>query len=728
MPARKRPRKSGDSGSELPLEFNGGEDAAHASPPDSGAPEAEDSGIGNEPEAGAGTAEGNGGGMEQPAPAPLHEGIGAVTPVRLHHIGEMYGHWFLDYASYVILERAVPHLNDGLKPVQRRILHAMERMDDGRFNKVANIVGETMKYHPHGDSAITEALVVLGQRNLLVDTQGNWGNILTGDEAAAARYIEARLSKFALEVLFNPRLTKWAASYDGRNREPVTLPAKFPLLLAQGVEGIAVGLACRILPHNVHEIIDGAIEALRGKKPNLLPDFPTGALMDASEYNEGLRGGRVRIRARIENTRKKNLLRITEIPWGTTTGGIIDSILSANDKGKIRIARVEDRTAEKVEILVHLPPGTDGDDVINALYVFTSCEVSISTNCVVISERRPLFLSVNELLRLAAEQARDLLRQELELRRGDLEEKWHLASLEKIFIEKRIYRDIEECTSWEAVMAAIWKGLKPYLKLLRREVTDEDVARLTEIRIKRISKYNTFEADEYIRSLEQELEETNRHLARITNYTINWFKELKKKYGAGRERRTEITTFDRVQASQAAVATETLYVSRADGYIGWGLKRTGEAICRCSRLDDVLVVLGDGTMRVSRVSEKAFFGPDPVHIALFDRSRQPFYTLIFRDGSRGRTYLKRFQTGGVTRDTVYDLTRGSKGSKVLYFAAHDTREESDAQKLTIHLNPQPRLRRMEIDIDVGEYEVRGRGAQGVIVAETSVRRIARRKA
>lgn len=650
------------------------------------------------------------------------------TPLRLHHVGEMYGHWFLDYASYVILERAVPHLNDGLKPVQRRILHAMERMDDGRFNKVANIVGETMKYHPHGDSAITEALVGLGQKDLLVDTQGNWGNILTGDDAAAGRYIEARLSKFALEVLFNSRLTTWASSYDGRNPEPVTFPAKFPILLAQGVEGIAVGLACKILPHNFNELIDACIEALRGNKFTLVPDFVTAGIMDASEYNDGLRGGKIRVRARIEEVpKKKGLLRITEIPFGTTSGGLIESILSANDKGKIKIAKVEDMTAEKIEILIHLAPGTEAEDMLKALYVFTDCEVSISPNSVVIRDDKPAFLSVSELLKHSALQTKDLLRQELELKLGDLEEKWHFSSLEKIFIENRIYRDIEECTTWEAVMAAIWKGLKPFLKLLKREVTDDDVKGLTEIKIKRISKFNSFEADEYLRGLEDQIETVKGHLAQLTRYTINWFKELKKKYGTSRQRRTEITTFDRVAASAAAVATETLYIQRAEGYIGYGLKRGGEALFKCSRLDDIIVFLDDGTVRVSRVTEKAFFGANPIHVALFDREATPVYTLFYRDGSRGRLYAKRFTMGGVTRDTVYDLTKGAKGSKVFYFAVHPTEDVSNTLEVVIHLQPAPRLRKLEIEVRMSDFAVKARSAQGNIVAETSVKRVARRR-
>lgn len=722
MPS-KRPPSTPDPSGDDQLSFNLDPDDTG----NTGAPQ--DPGtVGGTDESNAAEAESTDSGP-RPHPALADTSFGGNgTPLRLHHVGEMYGHWFLDYASYVILERAVPHLNDGLKPVQRRILHAMHRMDDGRFNKVANIVGETMKYHPHGDSAINEALVGLGQKDLLVETQGNWGNILTGDEAAAGRYIEARLSKFALDVLFNSRLTTWASSYDGRNPEPVNFPSKFPVLLAQGVEGIAVGLACKILPHNFNELIDACIESLRGNPFTLVPDFPTGAIMDASEYNDGLRGGKIRVRARIEEVpKKKGLLRITEIPFGTTSGGLIDSITSANDKGKIKIAHVDDMTAENVEILIHLAPGTESADMLKALYVFTDCEVSISPNAVVIRDNKPAFLPVSELLKLAAAQTREILRRELEMRLSDLEEKWHFSSLEKIFIENRIYRDIEECTTWDAVMVAIWKGLKPFLKLLRREVTDEDVKGLTEIKIKRISKFNSFEADEFLRGIEDQITETTAHLAQLTRYTINWFKEIKKKYGASKQRRTEITTFDRVAASAAAVATETLYIQRAEGYIGYALKRGGEALCKCSRLDDIIVFLDDGSFRVSRVSEKAFFGPNPIHVALFDRETNLVYTLFYRDGTRGRVYAKRFTIGGVTRDTVYDLTKGNKGSKVFYLINHSTEELSNALQIVIHLQPAPRLRKLEIEIDMATIPVKNRNAQGNIVAESSVKRIARRR-
>jgi topoisomerase-4 subunit A len=649
-----------------------------------------------------------------------------ATPRRLNHVGEMYGNWFMDYASYVILERAVPHINDGLKPVQRRILHVMKLMDDGRFDKVANIAGQASGYHPHGEMAIVDAIVGLGQKQLVIDTQGNWGNIFTGDNAAAQRYIEARLSKFSNDVLFNAKITEWQLSYDGRKKEPVTLPVKFPLVLAHGVEGIAVGLACKILPHNFVELIDGVIECLKGRTPVLLPDFPTGGMMDASEYNDGARGGKVRVRARIEETSKKNILSIKALPFGVTTSSLTDSILAANEKGKIKIARIEDLTAEHVEILVHLPPGTEAADIVNALYVFTSCEVSISVNACVISEEKPIFTNVTYLLQYAADHTKDILKRELEITLGELEEKWHFSSLEKIFIEKRIYRDIEECTTWEAVMLAIWKGLKPYLKGLRRDVTDDDVTRLTEIRIKRISKFNSFEADEHLAALEKEIGETKDHLENLTKYTIAYFKDLKTKYGKNRGRKTEITSFSRVAAAEAAVATEMLYVDWKEGFIGYGMKRTGEPFVKCSRLDDIIVFLDDGSVKVSKVTEKAFFGT-PMHVALFNKDQQPVYTLVYRDGKQGRVYVKRFQIGGVTRDTAYDLTKGTKGSKVLYFAMHDTEEASAAQELTVFLNPAPRLKSLELPLKMSDIATKGRSAIGLTVTDHSVKRVSKAK-
>ncbi len=640
------------------------------------------------------------------------------------HVNDMYEDWFIDYASYVILERAVPHIDDGLKPVQRRILHSLKEKDDGRFNKVANIVGHTMQYHPHGDASIGDALVQLGQKNLLVETQGNWGNILTGDSAAAPRYIEARLSKFALDVAFNAKTTHWAKSYDGRNEEPVTLPMKFPLLLAQGAEGIAVGLACKILPHNFLELIDACIAALRNQPFEIFPDFSTGGIMDASDYQAGLRGGKIRVRARIETTSTKRTIKITEIPFGTTTGGLMDNIVAANEKGKIKIAKIEDNTAENVEILVHLPHGIEPETAIEGLYAFTDCEVSISPNSCVIEDNKPKFLPVDELLKRAAFHTRDLLKWELEIKLRELEDKWHFSSLEKIFIENRIYRRIEESTTWESVMEEIWTGLKPFLKLLRREVTDEDVVRLTEIKIKRISKYDSFKADEYLKGIEEQIEETNRNLASLTKYSIRYFKEIRDKHGKGRERKTEISSFEKVVARQVAVANETLYLNAKDGFAGWGLKRgDGVAVDKCSRIDDLIVFGNDGTMQVMKVSDKAFVGKNPVHLALFDKDTPLYYSMIYRDGRSGAAMAKRFEVKGVTREKVYDLTKGTAGSRVLFFSIHKSPEHT--LKVKLHLKPAPRLRATELDFDFADIAIKGRGSVGNIVTKHGVARIAR---
>lgn len=637
-------------------------------------------------------------------------------------LGEMYANYFLDYASYVILERAVPHLHDGLKPVQRRILHALRDLEDGRYNKVANVVGHTMKFHPHGDRSIGDALVQLGQKDLLIDTQGNWGNTLTGDGAAAPRYIEARLTKFALEVVFAPRVTRWALSYDGRNREPVTLPVKFPLVLAQGAEGIAVGLSCRILPHNFNELIDASIAALRNQPFELQPDFPTGGLCDASDYRDGTRGGRVRVRARIETERKR--LRITEIPFGTTTGGIMDSIVTANEKGRIKVAKIEDNTAGNVEIIVHLLPGTDPETTRDALYAFTDCEVSIAPCAVVICDDKPRFLSISELVSQSAAHTRDILQAELEVRLEELSEKWHFASLEKIFIENRIYRDIEECETWEAVLDAIDKGLRPHTKDLKREVTTDDITRLTEIRIKRISKYDSFKADEDIRTLESGIAETSKNLRQLTRYAIRWFENLKKKYGSGRERRTELTGFDRVVASQVVVANESLCLDRSEGFAGYALKGA-DPVAKCSRLDDIIVVTRDGKLTVSRVQEKAFIGKNPAHIAVFKRDVPIVYSMIYRDGRDGPVYAKRFEVSGVTRDRTYELARGTPGTRVLYFAAHSSRRESDENLVRIVLKPALRLRLLEREFLFGELAVKGRSAKGNLVTKHAVDRVVR---
>ncbi|MGB0743359.1 MAG: DNA gyrase/topoisomerase IV subunit A, partial [Opitutales bacterium] len=535
------------------------------------------------------------------------------------HVDDMFCEWFLDYASYVILERAVPHANDGLKPVQRRILHSMRELEDGRYNKVANVIGNTMKYHPHGDASIADAMVQLGQKELLIDMQGNWGNTFTGDSAAASRYIEARLSKFALDVVFNPKTTNWLASYDGRNKEPETLPVKFPLLLAQGAEGIAVGLSCKILPHNFIELIDGCIAFLRKEKPEIVPDFPTGGIADVSEYNNGKRGGRIKVRARIE-AHKKNLLTITELPFGKTTTSLIESILAANDKGKIKISRVEDNTAEKVEILIYLPSGTDAETAEQALYAFTDCEVSISTNICVIENEKPHFFSAQDLLYLATEKTRELLKLELEIQLGELEEKWHFSSLEKIFIEKRIYRRIEEEETWEGVIQTVDTGLKPYKKLFKREITQDDILRLLEIKIKRISKFDSFKADEQIKGLEDDIAETKKNLKYLTKYAIKWFTELKKKYGKGRERKTTLRTFGNIDSAKVAVANHKLYADKKEGFVGIGMPRgEGEYICDCSDIADIIVFRKDGTMQVSKVSPKAFFGKDILHVGVWKR-------------------------------------------------------------------------------------------------------------
>src|SRR6185295_13137111 len=555
----------------------------------------------------------------------------------------MYETWFLDYASYVILERAVPHINDGLKPVQRRIMHSMWEMEDGRYNKVANVIGHSMKYHPHGDASIGDAMVQLGQKELLIDMQGNWGNIFTGDSAAAARYIEARLSKFALDVVFNPKTTEWQLSYDGRNKEPITLPVKFPLLLAQGVEGIAVGLACKILPHNFIELIEASIAVLRKQKIDLMPDFPTGGIADFSKYNEGLRGGRIRVRAKIEKKDKKTLM-ITEVPFGTTTTTLIDSILAANDKGKIKVKKVEDNTAANVEIVILLHPDSSEDieKTIDALYAFTDCEVSISPNACVIIEDKPRFMSVNEILEYNTGQTVELLKQELEIKKGELEEEWHFSSLIKIFIEKRIYRNIEECTTWESVIETIDAGLKPYKKKFKREITRDDIVALTEIKIKRISKYDVKAQDEHIKGLEEQIAAIDHDLAHIKTFAINYFKELLKKYGKGKERKTKIDSFEQVVASEVVINNQKLYVNREEGFAGFSLKKD-EFLAECSDMDDIIVFRGDGTMIVTKIGEKKYVGKDIRHIALFRKNdEEAVYNLIYQDGRGGNAMVKRF--------------------------------------------------------------------------------------
>lgn len=634
----------------------------------------------------------------------------------------LYQDWFLDYASYVILERAVPHINDGLKPVQRRILHSMWEMDDGRYNKVANVIGNTMKYHPHGDASIGDAMVQIGQKMLMLDMQGNWGNIYTGDSAAAPRYIEVRLNKFAQEIAFNPKTTNWLSSYDGRNKEPETLPVKFPLLLAMGVEGIAVGLACKILPHNFNELIDASIDALRGKKFQLFPDFQTGGLADFSDYNSGLRGGRIRVRARMKKDDKDKTLVITEIPFGTTTGSLIDSILKANDKGKIKIKKIEDTTTDQVEITVHLAPGTSPDKTIDALYAFTDCEVSVSPNSCVIQDDKPRFLAVEELLRYSADQTRNLIRQELEIELNELNEQWHFASLEKIFIEKKIYRDIEECETWDEIIAAIHKGLKPHVKHLMRAVTDEDVARLTEIKIKRISRFDSFKADEHIAKLEGNISEVKNKLDNLTETTILYFKDLKQKFGKGKERKTEIKAFDTVEAAKVAIANAKLYVNYAEGFVGIGLKRDeGEYVGECSDIDDIIIFRKDGKMLVKRVEAKAFVGKDIIYAAVWNKDdKRTIYNMIYSDGKKNGAMMKRFAVTAITRDKEYDLTKGTPGSEVLHFTANPNGE---AEVVTIHLRALDRLKKLKFDIDFSELAIKGRDAIGNVVSKYPVKKV-----
>ncbi|MBL6645509.1 MAG: DNA gyrase/topoisomerase IV subunit A [Flavobacteriales bacterium] len=625
----------------------------------------------------------------------------------------MYNEYFLDYASYVILERAVPHLHDGLKPVQRRILHSLRELEDGRFHKVANAIGNTMKYHPHGDASIGDAMVQIGQRELVLDCQGNWGNILTGDRAAAPRYIETRLSTFAKDALFNPKTTNWLSSYDGRNQEPETLPVKFPLLLQQGAEGIAVGLACKMLPHNFIELIDGAVAYLKGRSFKLLPDFPTGGEADCEQYNDGLRGGRIRVRAKIRKEDNKTLI-VEELPYGVTTTSLIESILKANDKGKIKVKRVEDNTAEFVEVMIHLASGVSPDRTIDALFAFTDCEVRIAPNACVIEDDRPIFLGVKEILKRSADRTRMLLGRELEIRLGELQEAWHFASLEKIFIEKRIYRDIEECETWEAILQAIHEGLAPHIKHLIRPVTDEDVTRLTEIRIKRISKFDSDKADQRIANLEVEMDEVKNHLEHLTDYTVEWYRQLKKKYGKGRERKTVLRTFGNIDSAKVAVANHKLYADKDEGFVGIGMPRgEGEYICDCSDIADIIVFRKDGTMQVSKVSPKAFFGKDILQVGVWKRGdERTTYNLLYRDGKKsggGRTYVKRFHVTSITRDKVYHLTKGTPGSQVLWFSAN---ANGEAEEVTIHLSRIGRLKTLKVDVNFAEIAIKGRGAAG----------------
>ncbi len=634
-------------------------------------------------------------------------------------VSGMYENYFLDYASYVILERAVPLLMDGLKPVQRRILHALKTMDDGRFHKVANVIGQTMQYHPHGDAAIGDALVNMGQKDILLDCQGNWGDTRTGDRAAAPRYIEGRLSKFALEVAFNPKITEWQASYDGRKKEPVALPMKFPMVLAQGVEGIAVGLSTRILPHNFQELIQASIKVLKGKKATLYPDFPHGGMIDVENYQGGRRGGRIRCRAHIE-IKDKNTLLVKDVPYGTTTGAIMESIVKANDKGKIKIKRVVDNTAKEIEIQIDLPNDVSPDLTIDALYAFTDCEVSISPNACVIIDQKPHFLSVEEILKISTDHTRELLREELEIRLQELKDKLLFSSLEKIFIESRIYRDIEACETWEAVIQTIDKGLEPFKSLFFREITEDDIVRLTEIKIKRISKYDSFKADELIKKLEDEIKEIQHYLANLTDYAIAYFESLLERYGKGKERKTEIMTFDNIQVSQLAVANEKLYVNRKDGFVGYGLKKD-EYVCDCSDLDDIIVFRKDGKYLVTKVQDKAFVGKDILYVDVWEKGNErKIYHTIYRDPVDKRNYVKRFAVKAITRDREYDVTKGNAGCKLLYFTVHPN---SEGEVVTIYLTQNCRAKNKEFDFDFGELSIKGRNSQGNVLTKYPIRRI-----
>ena len=650
-----------------------------------------------------------------------------ITPVYLQEnpslIQKMFGDYYLEYASYVILERAVPHIIDGLKPVQRRILHSMERMDDGRYNKVANIVGDTMKYHPHGDASIGSALVTLGQKGLLIDPQGNWGNILTGDAAAAPRYIEARLSQFAKDVVYSPKVTEWKLSYDGRNKEPVALPVKFPLLLAQGALGIAVGMNCLILPHNFNELIEAAIHYLRGEEFELYPDFATGGLLDVSGYNDGTGNSRLRCRAKLDTSTKK-LIRITEIPYGTTTESVIQSIENAMEKGKLKVAKIEDNTAATADILVHLHTGQDVEKTCNALYAFTECQVSISPKAVVIVDKKPVFMGVSEILKINVDNTKETLRRELEVQLAELQESWMQASLEKIFIENRIYKVLEESESWEQSLTEIEERLQPFVKDFIRPVTREDVIRLTEIRIKKIAKYEIHEAEEHIRGLEGEIEQCRKNLAQLTRYTIRWFEKLQKKYGANWPRRTELTTFDTVTRAVAAVENETLYIDE-EGFAGYGIKKGGEAIDKCSTMSDILVIDNQGVLTVRRVQEKFYVGKKLLHISVLRPTDDWVFNMIYRDGKEGITYAKRFKLGGFTRDKEYQLTQGTKGSRVFFFTVHKTEEESSAMQVNVYLKNQLRRLRRPIPFDFGKLRVKGRSVLGNIVTKNQVERISR---
>ncbi|WP_019038690.1 DNA gyrase/topoisomerase IV subunit A [Psychroflexus tropicus] len=631
----------------------------------------------------------------------------------------MFQDWFLDYASYVILERAVPAIEDGFKPVHRRILHSMKDLDDGRYTKVANIVGHTMQYHPHGDASIGDAIVQLGQKDILIDTQGNWGNILTGDSAAASRYIEARLSKFALDVVFNPKTTAWQISYDGRKQEPVNLPVKFPMVLAQGAEGIAVGLSTKILPHNFIELIEASIKHLQGKRFSIFPDFATGGIVDVSNYNDGLRGGKLRVRANIE-IKDKNLLVINEIPYTTNTSSLIDSILKANEKGKIKIKKIEDNTSSEVEILIHLPNNISPDKTIDALFAFTNCEVSISPlSCVIINDK-PHFLGVSELLRRSTDNTVRLLKTELEIKLGELQEQWHFASLEKIFIEKRIYRDIEEEETWDGVIQAIDKGLKPHIKHLKREITREDITRLTEIKIKRISKFDLDKAEQKIQALEEDIEKVKYDLEHLIEYSINYFKGLKSKYGAGKERKTKIQLFEDIEATKVVIRNTKLYVNRSEGFVGTSMKKE-EYVTDCSDIDNIICFTEDGTMMVTKVDHKTFIGKNIIYVGIFKKKdKRTIYNLIYRDGKSGYNYMKRFAVTSITRDRAYSVGKDKPGTKVLYFSCNPNGE---AELVTVFLRQKKGLKRLKFDIDFSDLAIKGRGVKGNLVSKMPIKSV-----
>ena len=665
--------------------------------------------------------------LEQQQSEDPKEGHSDYKPVNrfdaaaVHHLSGMYQNWFLDYASYVILERAVPHLGDGLKPVQRRILHSMKRMDDGRYNKVANIVGHTMQFHPHGDASIGDALVQMGQKALLIDTQGNWGNILTGSSAAAPRYIEARLSKFALDTVFNPKTTEWKMSYDGRNKEPITLPVKFPLLLAQGAEGIAVGLSSKILPHNFCEICDAAIAYLHDRPFQLFPDFPTAGSIDVSKYNDGQRGGVLKVRAKIEKIDQKTLV-IREIPFSKTSETLQDSIVKAIEKGKIKARKVEDLTAASVEIQVHLAPGVSSDKTIDALYAFTDCEINISPNCCVIEDNKPKFLTVSDVLRHSTDRTKDLIRQELEIRKNELLEQLHFQSLEKIFIEERIYKDkkFEQAPTVDAVCEHIDERLTPYYPTLIREVTKDDILKLLEIKMQRILKFNKDKADELMARLKAEIEEIDRDLANLTEVTANWFQFLKDKYGKDHPRQTEIRNFDTIEAAKVAEANQKLYINRADGFIGTGLKKD-EFVCNCSDLDDIIIFYKDGKYKVIRVADKIFVGKNVLYLSVFKKNdSRTIYNTVYRDGKKGWYFIKRFNVTSMTRDKEYDLTQGTPGSKVMYFTANPNGE---AEIIKVTLDPSAKLKKIFIEKDFSEVMIKGRASKGNLLTKNSVHRI-----